>query len=733
MSEQLPDDTLRAWRESLAAGGFPSPSKERWQPLRAGVVNLWEFEAVEYWYADGWAQLMGRNETGKSSLMALTTLIPWLGDTASDKIDTLGRSGKQFAYYVRPSGESDRRSDDASLFHGWLWVEYGRVCDGVEDFFTTLLYASARTGSANTRLVWCTSRGSRVRDVLRLTDGRAVRPAKDVDAPGFDRHPSAAAYRQQVASHLLGGSVAQLDNIGKLLKVTRQPKLGAQLKVDFVTGHLRDALPELSRTEVGELARGWDQLDQLRQDLERAREAAAAVARYQRDAWQPWAQALLRLRADDVAARQTAFDQVTREERAASEELASSRQAAEELDAARQQAHDRAVTCRAQASSLRESGIYREASARVAHLQQKEELAAQAQTAARRSADDASRARQAADRAEVELAHEAQQHAEAERRLAQQEDEIRAHARDAGLDCPLPLDASKLGQSADERKTAVREVEKLHVSADAAAHRADLADRSAEVTQRSADAALAEVDTAWELPQTRREAVATALRQWAASERSELVDGWIDALPSTVEQLGLPRLTDLLRRDVHEPRHARLTARRAELGAAIAQHEERVSELTAALERLTHHQPASAPERLLWQRRDRAGVDGAPFWKLVNPRDSVGQVELSRGGGRAGRQQPPGRLGQHPRTGWPRRLPHGWDPRRRPAEAGQRAGGGRRCWGTGRAGRPDLGQRAAGRLRRRPARGRPAPRRCRRWPRRELASRHPDRPRRPGA
>ena len=115
------NDELKAWREAAATGGLPQPGRERWQPLRAGVVNLWEFEAAEYWYADGWAQLMGRNETGKSSLMALTTLIPWLADTSSDKIDTLGRSGKQFSYYVRPTGtDGDRRDASGSHVHGWL-------------------------------------------------------------------------------------------------------------------------------------------------------------------------------------------------------------------------------------------------------------------------------------------------------------------------------------------------------------------------------------------------------------------------------------------------------------------------------------------------------------------------------------------------------------------------------------------------------------------------------------
>ena len=48
-----------------------------------------------------------------------------------------------------------------------------------------------------------------------------------------------------VAERLLGTTVDKLETIGKILKVTRTPKLGAQLDVRFVTEHLRDALPEL--------------------------------------------------------------------------------------------------------------------------------------------------------------------------------------------------------------------------------------------------------------------------------------------------------------------------------------------------------------------------------------------------------------------------------------------------------------------------------------------------------
>ena len=87
---------------------------ERWQPLRAGVVNLWEYDAAEVWYADGRLQLQGANESGKSTLMTLTTLLLIAGDISSHNIDTLGQSEKRFRYYVEPTGHAlDRRDGGA--------------------------------------------------------------------------------------------------------------------------------------------------------------------------------------------------------------------------------------------------------------------------------------------------------------------------------------------------------------------------------------------------------------------------------------------------------------------------------------------------------------------------------------------------------------------------------------------------------------------------------------------
>jgi hypothetical protein len=86
-------EELTSWRVAAIEGKLPEPVRSsRWQPLRAGVVNLWEYDTAEVWYADGRMQLQGANESGKSTLMTLTTLLLLAGEITSHNIDTLVRT-----------------------------------------------------------------------------------------------------------------------------------------------------------------------------------------------------------------------------------------------------------------------------------------------------------------------------------------------------------------------------------------------------------------------------------------------------------------------------------------------------------------------------------------------------------------------------------------------------------------------------------------------------------------
>lgn len=627
------DDELRAWRDAAQSGGLPAPHRERWQALRAGVVNLWEFEAVEYWYADGWVQLMGRNEAGKSSLMALTTLIPWLADTSSDKIDTLGRSGKQFAYYVRPTGtDGDRRDATASFFHGWLWVEYGRVTDDGPRFFTTLLYSSARTGSQKVALEWCTSEGSRVREALRLAVDRDVVSPKAIDAPGFHAHASGQLYKAAVAERLLGTTVDKLETIGKILKVTRTPKLGAQLDVRFVTEHLRDALPELRQGEIDQLAQGWDQLDQIRGDLERAESAATLVERFAQRSWRPWLGARLRLDADDAAAQRTNFDRVTREEEAAKKTLADERAADDDLTRQVDAATLAADTAAAAAEQLRESAAYKDAASRIENARHAEDELRAADGALAAAAREAHGAAGRLVDAETTEQQESGDADEARRRVDRAVEETRRAAETAGIpSTEADLDADRLRQRAEQRaRAADKALALLRVAEDAqtaAANQEALAGAEA----ARADEAAAAAEAAWGVAEDEHEKLASRVEAWAAAAPRPVLraTAWIEALPRTADGLAAPALALAIRAEWYEPLRDDASARRS---AAVAAEKVALAEaarLRAEIAALEQAGVVPPPSPTLWRRRSRADQPGAPLWRLLNPAPGVPAEELA--------------------------------------------------------------------------------------------------------
>ncbi len=44
---------------------LPRPRRERWQPLRSGLVNLYRYDREEFHYENGRLLLRGNNGTGK--------------------------------------------------------------------------------------------------------------------------------------------------------------------------------------------------------------------------------------------------------------------------------------------------------------------------------------------------------------------------------------------------------------------------------------------------------------------------------------------------------------------------------------------------------------------------------------------------------------------------------------------------------------------------------------------
>lgn len=633
----LTDERLIGWREAYLAGGMPQPSRaDRWQVLRAGVAGLWEFEATEYWYAGGWCQLTGRNETGKSSLMALTTLIPWLADTSPNNIDTLGASarGKNFRYYVEPTTvDGDRRVADATTNHGWLWVEYGRQTEAEPEFFTTLGYFRAqRANQSSFRRDWVTVEGvDRVRRGIDLVTERSVHAPKDVakTAAHVRLHGSATEYRQHVAARLLGSDVDGLESIGKLLRIIRTPKLGQTLSENFVTDKLRDSLPGLDAAEVSKLAAGWDELDKVRLEMDVATAAVDGLSRYLRTTWRPYLGAELRLSADRAAEARSSFDKVTRTVRTATEKMAAGQTALDQVQAeqgrvtAQLGADDEAVR------RLRQTSEYRDARQRVEDVRRTElELDSatnqreQARHRLKLQADRLQRAEQSL--ADNNAAHDAAEHA-----LSRDLATLQRGLDDAGLpgyeQALHDRDTQLIDQLLRDRTTRLAHLGTL-VEAfnrdDLVAQRAEQA--ADDATARAAESTTA-ADTAWQQAAAEREAVVVRLSGWVAAlpDSAKAPDALLDAAVATLPtQAGSQavRLADLLRADWYAPHRRTLDDAMRDNAARLIENAELQLGLQTEAEQLRAavDPVVEPPTRLTRRTRPTDHTDGAPLWRLLD-------------------------------------------------------------------------------------------------------------------
>ena len=97
----------------------------RFQPTRAGIINMWDYRDEEFCFADGWLVLRGPNGSGKTK--ALEVLFPFVLD------------GRIDPKRLNPFAAEDRTMKSNLLFRGgenavgyvWLRTELRKL---VEDF-----------------------------------------------------------------------------------------------------------------------------------------------------------------------------------------------------------------------------------------------------------------------------------------------------------------------------------------------------------------------------------------------------------------------------------------------------------------------------------------------------------------------------------------------------------------------------------------------------------------------
>jgi uncharacterized protein (TIGR02680 family) len=255
---------------------LPRPTRTRWQPLRAGLVDLFYYDVEEFRFHDGRLLLRGNNGTGKSKVLAL--LLPFLldGDLSPHRVEPDADPKKRMEWNLLLGGEHPHPER-----LGYAWLEFGRVADdGVPEFRTIGCGLKAVAGRGIARH-WFFVTERRVGHDLALVDATATALTRErlVDALGgggtvYDR---AREYRRAVDEALFGLGEQRYGALVDLLVQLRQPQLSKRPSERALSAALTEALPPLDQAVVADVAEAFRSLEDDRTELASMADAHAAA------------------------------------------------------------------------------------------------------------------------------------------------------------------------------------------------------------------------------------------------------------------------------------------------------------------------------------------------------------------------------------------------------------------------------------------------------------------------
>lgn len=607
-----------------------SPSA-RWQPARAGIRNIWEYDDQVFAFADGRMILRGPNGSGKSNALAL--IFPFLidGSMSAGSMDPFagGRSMKSLLLGVeRDDARARRFRHDQRT--GYVWLELARPADGGAEHIT--IGCGARASAQRDATSWFFVTDRRVGVDLDLAPGGEPlvrkRLAEELGADAvFD---TAESYRQAVDRALFGVGPDRHRKLVQLIRVLRRPQLAGKLDPDLLSAVLAEGLPAVSPRVLDDVANSLDDLDAIQQEL-----ADLSATRKVIDAFVPTYRTYLVV---EVAERAGAVVDARRARTRAERELTAARRAVAEAEAAlvaneeaRQRAQESQAAAEARRQAVVDSPGYRDATAlrevaTAADTAERAEQAARARrddadTAAERAAGDADEARAEAARAETAATAtltalvDAADAADAAWTLSPEEavdpDRLEAEAGQAVR--ARREDLRVVRGALTRRGEAIRD----HARAELAASDAlAAADRS----RREADDAAASLTAA-------RQALGEALERWLVDDAPLDPDQGAE-LRELAELAGEPGAGDLASayREMVRPRREHLAQEQALSGRRQAEIEAEVAEVEA--ERAAVEAEADpGPTPPAWRRADRDARRGAPLWACCDFRPDVADAD----------------------------------------------------------------------------------------------------------
>jgi uncharacterized protein (TIGR02680 family) len=259
---------------------LPMPTRERWQPLRLGLVELFHYDSEEFWFRDGHLLLRGNNGTGKSKVLSLT--LPFLFDAQlkPSRIEPDGDGGKKMSWNLL-LGSYDRRV-------GYAWIEFGRIEDDKPRYLSLGAGLSAATARPNVDswffVIEDAPDAPRINQDFWLMNSHRIVLSKEHLRNALEGHgqffETAKSYWRAVDERLFHLGEKRYDALMDTLIQLRQPQLSKKPDESALSAALTEALPPLPTDLLSDVAEALGQLEEDHRQLEEYQSLGDAIERF---------------------------------------------------------------------------------------------------------------------------------------------------------------------------------------------------------------------------------------------------------------------------------------------------------------------------------------------------------------------------------------------------------------------------------------------------------------------
>ena len=592
----------------------------RFEPTRAGIINMWDYRDEEFCFAGGWLVLRGPNGSGKTK--ALEVLFPFVLD------------GRIDPKRLNPFAAEDRTMKSNLLYRGgenavgYAWLEFRHAGTGEVVTVGIGLHAQRHR---DTPIRWHFVADGRVgEDFSLITDDDRPMTRKQLAEQIGEAalYGSPTEYRAAIDQRLFGLGAERYEQLLTLILTLRRPQLAKNLDPVKLSDTLTDGLRPVDDDLIAEAARSFDDMEAVAVTLEGLAAADEATATFLAS-YTTYLRTHARWAADALTRRREATTEA-RKTVAADEQARQAADERQEAAAERRETAENAVTrFRARIEQLRASGAYQA----VEQMQDLDRLVRTCLQSAAEASAELARRQAAVTRGHDELGRAESVLADMQATVSRSAAELARHASEAGIGWQ-PADASpeELTERAGARLAVRLEAVRAVRAAIAEHHKAEQARDLARLALDRARGALADAEEA-------EEAAAGAVRQ-ALGDAERALAGWSARHGGLLPRDDWRRLTEALGDAITRFGEPDAPALETVYGGAVATAEQAVRDEQAALraeragaaaerDRLTEERDRiaaehdDAPPPYPGRNADRADRDGAPLWRLVRFADHV--------------------------------------------------------------------------------------------------------------